>query len=343
MQAYFHSDQLLHFPRTYLSRGQMRIPQEIPDRALRLVAACRSIGFEILQPPDFGIAAIAAVHDADYLDFLREAHREWKRMPEDWGDEVISNIYVYENNPLRGVLAQAARYLADGSCPVGTHTWQSAYWSAQSAVAAADAINRGCRQTYALCRPPGHHARSDRAGGFCYLNNAAIAAEVLRATHGRIAILDTDMHHGQGIQEIFYSRADVLYVSIHADPTNFYPVVAGYPEERGRGAGIGFNLNLPMAHGSSEMTFFERVGEALRELERFNADAVVLALGFDIYKDDPQSQVGVTTAGFERLGAAIGALSVPVVIVQEGGYHIETLEANARSFFNGVSSQRRVE
>jgi acetoin utilization deacetylase AcuC-like enzyme len=343
MRTYFHSDQLLHHPRVYLSRGRMRSPQEIPERAVRLVAACRSIGFDILEPADFGMAPIAAVHEANYLAFLNAAHREWKKMPEDWGDEVVSNVYVYEKNPLRGVLAQAARYLADGSCPVGAHTWRSAYWSAQSAIAAASAIKGRCRQTYSLCRPPGHHARPDRAGGFCYLNNPAIAAEVLRRTHGRVAILDTDMHHGQGIQEIFYSRPDILYVSIHGDPTNFYPVVAGYEEERGEGAGVGFNVNLPMPHGSTEAVFFERVGEAFHELERFKPDALVLALGFDIYVDDPQSQVSVTTDGFERLGSAIGALDVPVVIVQEGGYHIESLEANARAFFGGFLSRRSAE
>ncbi len=343
MLTYFHSEQLLHCPRAYLSRGQMRSPQEIPERAVRLVAACRSMGFEIREPADSGMLAIAAVHDANYLVFLKTAHQEWKRMPDDWGDEVMSNVYVYENNPLRGVLAQAARYLADGSCPVGAHTWPSAYWAAQSAVAAADAIKGRCRHTYSLYRPPGHHARADRAGGFCYLNNAAIAAEVLRRTHGRVAILDTDMHHGQGIQEIFYSRADILYVSIHGDPTNFYPVVAGYREERGKGTGVGFNLNLPMPHGSTEATFFERVDEALQELERFKPDALVLALGFDIYEDDPQSQVSVTTDGFERLGLAIGALSMPIVIVQEGGYHIDSLEANARAFFNGFLRRRSAE
>jgi acetoin utilization deacetylase AcuC-like enzyme len=342
MLTYFHSDQLLHHPRAYLSRGKMRSPQEIPERAVRLAAACRSMGFEIQEPADFGVAAIAAVHDADYLAFLKTAHQEWKKMPDDWGDEVMSNVYVYENNPMRGVLAQAARYLADGSCPVGAHTWRSAYGSAQSAIAAADAIRKGCRQSYSLCRPPGHHARTDRAGGFCYLNNAAIAAEVLRRTHRRVAILDTDMHHGQGVQEIFYSRADILYVSIHGDPTNFYPVVAGYEEERGTGAGVGFNFNLPMPHGSTEAAFFERVGEALQELERFRSDALVLALGFDIYEHDPQSQVGVTTDGFGRLGMAVGALRMPIVIVQEGGYQIDSLEANARAFFGGFLSRRSV-
>ncbi|HEV3423506.1 MAG TPA: histone deacetylase family protein [Paraburkholderia sp.] len=340
MQTFFHPEQLLHHPQGYLSRGQMRAPQEVPERAARLVAAVKSLNFDVREPADFGTAAIAAVHDMNYLRFLEEAHTAWKQMPDDWGDEVMSNIYIREPNPLRGILAQAARYLADGSCPVGEHTWRAAYWSAQSALAAAAAVNHGARETYALCRPPGHHARADAAGGFCYLNNAAIAAQALRKQYRRVAILDTDMHHGQGVQEIFYGRNDVLYVSIHGDPTNFYPVVAGYEDERGVGAGDGFNVNFPMPHGSSEAVFFERVDEALRVLERFEPDALVLALGFDIYKDDPQSKVAVTTEGFGRLGEAIGALDLPSVIVQEGGYHLESLEANARAFFGGFARAR---
>jgi acetoin utilization deacetylase AcuC-like enzyme len=339
MLTYFHPEQLLHHPRTYLSRGRMRSPQEIPERAVCLVAASKSLGDEVCEPVDLGIAGIASVHDKSYLRFLEEAHRDWKKMPDDWGDEVVSNIYVRDPNPLRGVLAQAARYLADGSCPIGPHTWRSAYWSAQTALAAAAAVNEGVREVYALCRPPGHHAREAAAGGFCYLNNAAIAAQSLRSTHRRVAILDTDMHHGQGLQEIFYDRNDVLYVSIHADPTNFYPVVAGYEDERGTGPGEGCNVNFPMPHGSSETTFFERVNDALRVLERFKPDALVHALGFDIYKDDPQSQVAVTTGGFGRLGTMIGTLDLPTVIVQEGGYHLDSLEANARAFFLGFVSR----
>jgi acetoin utilization deacetylase AcuC-like enzyme len=338
MKTFFHPEQLLHRPSRYLSRGQMRAAQEVPERAGHLVAAVKSLGFDVREPADFGMAALSAVHDPSYLRFLEGAHTAWKQMPDDWGDEVMSNIYVREPNPLRGVLAQAARYQADGSCPIGEHTWRAAYWSAQSALAAAAVINAGERASYALCRPPGHHARTAAAGGFCYLNNAAIAAEALRKQFQRVAILDTDMHHGQGVQEIFYGRDDVLYVSIHGDPTNFYPVVAGYEDERGSGSGEGFNVNFPMPHGSSEALFFARVDDALQVLKRFQPDALVLALGFDIYKDDPQSKVAVTTEGFGRLGTAIGALDLPSVIVQEGGYHLETLEVNASAFFTGFTS-----
>lgn len=207
---------------------------------------------------------------------------------------------------------------------------------ALSAVAGAKALLDGAPNAYALCRPPGHHARTDAAGGFCYLNNAAIAAQFLRQGHSRVAVLDTDMHHGQGIQEIFYTRSDVLYVSIHGDPTNFYPVVAGFEDERGSGAGEGFNLNLPMPHGASEALFLQRLVEAAAAVKDFGAEVLVLSLGFDIYQEDPQTKVAVTAEGFGRLGAAIAAMELPCLVVQEGGYHLESLEDNARRFFNGL-------
>ncbi|KGR98789.1 histone deacetylase family protein [Burkholderia pseudomallei] len=340
MLTYFHPDQLKHSPLTYLSRGKMRAPHEVPERAVRLLGAVTSLGFDVRAPEDFGAAPLAAVHSEPYLRFLADAHREWRRIPQDWGPEVMSNIYVREPNPLRGVLAQAGYYLADGSCPIGEHTYRAAYWSAQSALAGAAALGRGARDAYALCRPPGHHACRDAAGGFCYLNNAAIAAQALRARHARVAILDTDMHHGQGIQTLFYDRDDVLYVSIHGDPTNFYPAVTGYETERGAGRGEGFNVNLPMPHGSPEAVFFAQLERARSRVERFAPDVLVFALGFDVYREDPQSKVAVTTEGFGRLGALVGGLRVPTLIVQEGGYHLETLERNAAALFRGYEAAR---
>ena len=340
MQTFFSAEQLLHHPRTYFSRGRMRTPQEIPERATAILEGVRAMGFDVAQPRDAGSAPLRAVHAEPYLRFLETAHAEWKRMPPDWGDEVLSNVFVREPNALRGILAQAAAYLADGSCPVGESTWRSAYWAAQSAVAATQAVLDGAAHAYALCRPPGHHARRAAAGGFCYLNNAAIAAQLLRGRHARVAVLDADMHHGQGIQEIFYDRDDVLYVSIHGDPTNFYPVVAGFEDERGAGRGEGFNLNLPMPHGSPESVFLERLERAREAIRDYRPDALVFALGFDVYKDDPQSLVAVTSDGFERLGRAVAELALPTVYVQEGGYHVETLATNARRFFEGVAAAR---
>jgi acetoin utilization deacetylase AcuC-like enzyme len=340
VRTFFHRNQLQHHPRSYYSRGKMRTPQEVPERATRLLQAARALGFSIESPSDAGLEPVRAVHGALYLEFLEEAHRCWVEVGEDWGDEVMSNVFVREPNALRGILARAGKYLADGSCPLGSDTWLSAYWSAQSAIAGARALISGERSAYAVCRPPGHHARYDAAGGFCYLNNAAIAGQELLKRFPRVAILDTDMHHGQGIQEIFYDRKDVLYVSIHGDPTNFYPAVAGFPDEKGAGEGEGFNLNLPMPHGSEEEVFLEKLNEALDAVGSFQADVVILSLGFDIYFQDPQSQVSVTEQGFAELGRRVRALGLPCLVVQEGGYHLESLEDNAKAFFDSVKAWR---
>ena len=334
MKAFFHPAQDRHHPRTYFTRGQMREPQEIPERTQRIIQGLDSLDIQVLEPEDHGMDPIAAVHELGYLRFLESAHRRW---PADWGGEVLSNVFVRSPNPLRGILAEAARYLADGSSPVGEHTWASAYHSAQAAVSAARALIDGEPAAYAVCRPPGHHARRDAAGGFCYLNNAAIAATALQQRFPRVAILDPDMHHGQGIQEIFYERDDVLYISIHADPTNFYPVVAGFEDERGSGAGHGYNINLPMPHGSPESAFFERLDEAMNAVRLFNPDALVIPLGFDTYHEDPQSQVALTSESFNRMGRILRDSGLPVLVVQEGGYHLDSLAENTRQFFSGLN------
>lgn len=336
MKSFYHPNEALHHPKTYLSRGQMRPPQELPIRADKLVEGFTRMNRLLLEPKDHGLEPILGVHDAGYLDFLQTAWQAWTALGPDWGDEVMSNVYVREPNPLRGILGKAARYLADGSCPVGEHTWTSSYWAAQAAIAAAQAVLAGDHRAFALCRPPGHHARRDAAGGFCYINNAAVAANALQQRYKKIVILDTDVHHGQGVQEIFYDRPDVFYISIHADPTNFYPVVAGFEDETGAGAGLGFNLNLPMPHGSEESVLFNRLDTAIQTIEAYQPDALVFCSGFDIYEEDPQSKVRVTTAGIERLARQVSQLNLPMVIVQEGGYHYDTLPNNLAAFFKGL-------
>ncbi|WP_339804940.1 histone deacetylase family protein [uncultured Marinobacter sp.] len=335
MKAFFHPSQDLHVPKTYFTKGQMRQPQEVPDRTAQMLDGLKAMGVEVLRPADQGAGPISDIHDLGYLRFLESAHRRWSEM-DDWGDEVISNIFVRSPNHLQGVLAEAARYQADGSSPIGANTWEAAYWSAQAALGAADAVKAGDRTAYAVCRPPGHHARRDAAGGFCFLNNAAIAAQHLQDRFARVAILDTDMHHGQGIQEIFYDRSDVLYVSIHGDPTNFYPVVTGFENERGEGDGEGYNINMPMPHGSTEEHFFAKLEEAMSAIKLYDPDVLVLALGFDIYKDDPQAKVAVTSEGFNRLGKRISKAGLPTLVIQEGGYDLDTLSLNVQEFFKGL-------
>lgn len=347
MKIYSHEKQMLHHPQSYFSRGKMRQPQEKPERLTELMKAPEALGLTITTAKDLGIAPILAVHDFDYVDFLKNGYAEWMAVDEDLGTEIQTTIYAPHNNAALGILAKAAKYQADGSAPIGQYSWESIYWSAQTALNAAENLLTAQNLTdspephqiqICLTRPAGHHARKSAAGGFCYLNNAAIIAEHLRQKFQKIAIIDTDMHHGQGIQEIFYDRNDVLYTSVHGSPINFYPVVAGHEHERGAGAGQGYNVNYPMPHGTDEAGFFQYVDKAIDTLKLFDPDVIVHVLGFDVYVDDPQAKCAVSTAGFKTLAQKLKALNKPVIVLVEGGYCIEKLNENLQSFMVGFTT-----
>ena len=193
---------------------------------------------------------------------------------------------------------------------------------------------------YALCRQPGHHAFRDVAGGFCFLNNSAIAAAHLRLRHERVAILDVDVHHGNGTQGIFYDRPDVLTVSIHADPASYYPYVWGYAHERGEGAGLGTNLNIPLPLGTGDEGFLAALDVAAKSIRAFAPGALVVALGLDASEHDPLAGLAVTTEGFHRIGAAIARLGLPTVLVQEGGYLSDILGTNLTAVLAGFEAAR---
>jgi acetoin utilization deacetylase AcuC-like enzyme len=201
------------------------------------------------------------------------------------------------------------------------------------------AVAGGARAAYALCRPPGHHAFADLAGGFCFLNNAGIAAERLRQAGLRPAILDIDVHHGNGTQGMFYARGDVLTVSIHADPARFYPFFWGHAQERGQGAGQGANLNLPLPRGTGDDPYLDTLAAGLRRIDAFAADVVVVATGLDAHVDDPFRGLGLTTPGFARIGAAIAAAGRPLVLVQEGGYISDALGPALSALLTGVQQR----
>ncbi|KRG34549.1 MULTISPECIES: histone deacetylase family protein [unclassified Psychrobacter] len=348
MKIYNHENQMLHHPKSYFSRGKMRQPQEKPERLTELLKAPEALNLKITMAKEIGIAPILAVHDLGYVNFLKNAYSEWIAVDEDMGEEVQTTIYMPNNNDGLGILAKAAKYQADGSAPIGEHSWDSIYWSAQTALNAADCLlNDADHQNsnenkvqICLTRPAGHHARKSAAGGFCYLNNAAIIAEHLRQKFQKIAIIDTDMHHGQGIQELFYDRSDVLYTSVHGSPINFYPVVAGHEHERGVGAGYGYNINFPMPHGTDESGFFHYVDQSIDALKLFDPDVIVHVLGFDVYKDDPQAKCHVSTEGFKILAEKIQAINKPVIVLVEGGYCIEKLNENLQAFLSGFTAEK---
>lgn len=339
MKAIFDERQWNHDPKHFLSNGRVLPNPEQPERIKVLHAGAIAAQCDFEAPEDTGLGPIAAVHTPEYLTFLQTIHARWQHI-EGASAEVIPNIHPRNRTDTypKSAIGQAGFHQADSACPIAAGTWQAAYWSAQSAITGADALYSGVSAAYVLSRPPGHHAFSDLAGGFCFLNNSAIAAMRLRAQGLRPAILDIDVHHGNGTQGIFYERDDVLTVSIHADPARFYPFFWGHAHERGAKAGSGYNLNLPLARGSNDEVFLATMDTALARVQAFGTDVMVVALGLDAYINDPFKGLAITTPGFERIGAAIAAINLPTLFVQEGGYLCEELGDNLTRVLSGFQS-----
>lgn len=335
MRAVLDQRQSLHDPKHFMANGTVLANPEQPSRIDVLQAAARSAGCDFETPQDHGVEPIAAIHSPEYLAFLRNIYTRWQRI-EGASDEVIPNIHPANRSDSypRSAVGQAGFHQADTACPISLGTWESAYWSAQTAISAARSIANGERAVYALCRPPGHHAFDDLAGGFCFLNNAAIAAQWLAAHGLRPAILDIDVHHGNGTQGIFYGRRDVLTVSIHADPIRFYPFFWGHANERGVDAGLGYNLNIPLARGTGDDDYLRSLDEALDRIEAFGASVTIVALGLDAHENDPLKGLSVSTEGFARIGQAIAGRGNPLLFVQEGGYLSPELGDNLASFLS---------
>jgi len=340
MKAFYAAEQKKHDPKAFLSSGAPQPNPEQPERVERLLAGARAAGCEIVRPKDYGLGPIAAVHTPEYLDFLANIYPRWRRI-EGASEEVIPNIHPIARNGAypASAVGQAGYHMADTACPISAETWESVQWSAWSAVEAAEAIMAGAPSAYALCRPPGHHAFTDVAGGFCFVNNSAVAAQHLRKTASRVAILDVDLHHGNGTQGIFYNRADVLTVSLHADPVRFYPFFWGHADERGEGPGLGYNLNLPLPRKTADAGFLDALDAGTKRIRAFAPDALVVALGLDAFEGDPFGGLSVSTPGFARIAEKIAALKLPTVIVQEGGYLCDELGDNLTSFLTGFGAR----
>ncbi|HKM62989.1 MAG TPA: histone deacetylase family protein [Acidisphaera sp.] len=330
MKVFWDPAGLRHDPRFFLQRGVVRRNFEVPARAGALLEACHAMGLPVEAPPECSDDAIFAVHQTDYVSFLHDGWRAWDALPER-GDEMVPNIHPTPEmlangaKPSATIVGQVGWYTADTSCPIGPETHAAARAAACCAIAAADEAARGWT-AYALARPPGHHAYPARAGGHCYLNNAAIAAERLRARGAaRVAVLDIDSHHGNGTQGTFWRRGDVLFVSVHGDPSRYYPWYVGHADERGGGAGEGCNLNLPLPLGSGDAGWLDAIAAGCAAIRQFAPDALVVSLGFDASKDEPLNALAVTEDGFARAGEAVAALRLPAALVQEGGYNVQVI------------------
>jgi acetoin utilization deacetylase AcuC-like enzyme len=339
MKVIFDERQLLHAPETYFRQGIAIEHPEQPERAILLRDALISDGHQLTPPLDHGAVPIKAVHSPDYVDFFDTA---WDRWVAYAGTNIIAvpNYHISHgiNRLPKGIIGQLGYYSTDTACPVTDGTKHAIYWSAQTAIEGANRIMEGESLIYSLCRPPGHHASRSNSNGFCFFNNAAIAAHHLRQKYTRVAIIDIDTHAGQGTQDIFYERSDVLFTSIHVDPSDYPPFFACYPDEIGSGDGLGASFNIALDKGSSEGTILAGIDKIIAMTKTFEAEVIVVSLGFDMATNDPLSQLNFSGAGFIGAAERILALNLPTLLVQEGGYLGPSLTNNAVQFLRAAEA-----
>jgi acetoin utilization deacetylase AcuC-like enzyme len=330
-----------HAPVHEFYRGE-RVPCfETPARATQVEAQLRARGHVLQVPAVDSTAVLRQVHDARYLAFLETAWSQWLAL-----DAANSGVQPFPSVwPVRSLrsdvqpqnfVAQLGLYSMDNGTPMAAGTWAAAKAGADAALAAAQAVAQGARAAFCCSRPPGHHAGYDFMGGYCFLNNAAVAAQTLRnAGAARVAILDVDYHHGNGTQAIFYRRADVAFISIHGSPRTEFPFYLGYADETGEEEGAGFNRNLPLDAGCSAAQWFDALEVACNVVKSCGADALVVSLGLDTFEGDPISRFALQSADFFSVGRRIQSLGLPIVFVLEGGYATAELGANAVNVLEG--------
>ncbi|MBL8345453.1 MAG: histone deacetylase family protein [Rubrivivax sp.] len=339
MDAWYSDHHQAHHGQSELIGGQLVAGFELPLRAERVLDAFLEAGVGLVHTPaDAGLAPILAVHDADYVDFLRGAWDAWRAigrahpaLPMVWH----AGHGLPKERP-RHIEGQLGYYSMDAGAAIVAGTWTAVYWSAQCAIAAASALVQGAPAAFAICRPPGHHATARAMGGYCYLNNAAIAAQHLRALgQPRVAVLDIDYHHGNGTQSIFWQRDDVFFASLHADPHDDYPYFSGHADERGEGDGHGATLNLPLPAGTEAPEYLAALEQALDALAAAECTATVVSLGVDTFELDPISRFKLHEEDYFEIGRRLKRLPQPVLFVFEGGYATEEVGRNAVGVMQG--------
>jgi acetoin utilization deacetylase AcuC-like enzyme len=341
MISFFTDSHALHAPEYEFYRGQ-RVPCfELPARATYVREQLLARGHALREPDADSMAVLRHIHTPPYLQFLQTAWAQWLALdaanaaqqpfPSVWPVRTLRSDVEPDN-----FIAKLGLYSMDNGTPLVAGTWAAAKAGADAAASAAAALAQGARAAFCATRPPGHHAGADFMGGYCFLNNAAVAAQALLG-HGnsRVAILDVDYHHGNGTQSIFYERSDVLFVSLHGDPLTEYPFYLGHADEGGLAAGAGFNLNLPLPAGCSSPLWFEALERACQRVTEHRADALVISLGLDNFAGDPISTFSLQAEDFTRLGQRLAKLGLPTVFILEGGYATQDLGRNAVNVLEG--------
>lgn len=335
-----------HAPLAEIEASGLQPPFEHPGRADGIhVALGSDPAFSLVEPEPWGTAPIEAVHEPGLVAFLERAWREYQVVHPGTHD-VVPDVFAMPGlldgvgpfRPPPTIDAELGRWCFETTTPITEGTYDAARSAVDVALSATRRVLDGERAAYGLCRPPGHHAPATMYGGYCFFNNAAIAAHHASSAGAKVTVLDVDYHHGNGTQQIFYRRGDVQYVSLHGDPARAYPYVSGHADERGAGPGAGANLNLPLPARTGDDAYLDALAAAAAVIAGFGAELLVVSLGVDTYVDDPISDLAVTTDGFERQGRLIGELALPTVVVQEGGYDLVTLGDNVRAFLAGLAS-----
>ena len=338
MKIVFTDDHRLHFPQAELSGGQFVTPFERPSRMEYILRELKKRKMDdIILPSKLDMKAVARVHDKGFLKFLQDAWGEWTAagcrgeiMPTGFAARSMRQICPQHIEGKVGFYNHSAE-----TC-ITAGTWDAARASASVAMTAQKLIANGANAAFALCRPPGHHAHDDLYGGYCFLNNAAIAAQAFRdGGAARVAILDVDFHHGNGTQDIFYERSDVLFCSLHGEPETAYPHFLGYKDETGAGLGEGFNFNYPMPAGTGYERWSKALGNACGKIRKYGPDVLVVSLGVDTYEHDPISYFKLKSKDFRDYGARIAKLKLPTLFVMEGGYSIEAIGVNTVNVLEG--------
>ncbi len=328
----------LHFPAGELHNGALVRPFECPERVDYINNALEAAGLtDDIDAAPVEDELLIEVHDQGYVSFLRSAWQEWTALGHTAdmiptclpARRMNSHIPEHVDGKLGYYAFAAESAITDG-------TWDAAVGAASLARSAQRAVSDGASSAFALCRPPGHHASTDFFGGYCYLNNAAIAAQGFRNDGAeRVAVLDVDFHHGNGTQDIFYDRSDVFFASLHGDPAHEFPYFLGYADETGVGEGQGYTANYPLLPGTTFDVWLAALDNALERIGNFGPDALVVSLGVDTFEADPISSFKLTSADFATYGRRLGALGLPTVYVMEGGYAVEEIGTNTANVLTG--------
>jgi acetoin utilization deacetylase AcuC-like enzyme len=339
METIFSEDHRLHVSPGELNFGEFMPAFEKPERAEIILSRVREVGLGPVRAPDrFPAEAILRIHDAGMVALLETAAAEWATLDRRGAASPFTFAArgMRQDRVPKGLDGRLAYYCFDAGTPLTATSWQAIRSSVDVALTGAKAITEGRRAIFSLCRPPGHHAGSDHYGGYCFLNNAAIAAQaLLDGGARRVAILDVDYHHGNGTQQIFYGRRDVLVVNIHATPDQEYPFLLGFEDEPGAGAGEGYNLNLPLPWGSDWQQWGAALEAGCKRVEAYGPDVVLVSLGVDTYKNDPISEFKLDHDDFTRMGERIAKLQRPTLFVMEGGYAVAEIGINAVNVLTG--------